>query len=294
MVAVNWNQTERSLECLRSLRARRVRVLPILVDSASEDDPRPRLAEAAPEARVLRLERNRGYAAACNAGARLALEAGASHLLLLNNDAVLEPGALDALMAASERWPGAILGPRIVYADRPEAVWSAGGRVTHPWLKTEHVGKGEPAARHASPAVVDWVTGCALFAPAATYRRLGPLDEAFFLYLEDTDWCLRGRRAGIQSRYVPEAVVRHAVSSSVEGLPTSDVRYYAYRNHYRFALRHAAWWERPLIAADLAWTLLKIGARSALFPGYRRDRWYQARTRGLIDLLRGRWGAAAA
>jgi GT2 family glycosyltransferase len=294
VVVVNWNQLDRTLACLGSLQLDGAALLPVLVDSASDEDPTSRVESAVPGIRVVRLKANSGYASACNAGARVALDAGATHLLLLNNDTIAAPGALNALLAASARRPDAVLGPMIVYGDRPDRVWAAGGRVTHPWLKTVHVGEGEPAGLHGGGAAVDWVSGCALFAPASVFRAVGPLDEAFFLYLEDTDWCLRARALGFQCLFVPEAVIRHDVSSTVVGLPSSQLRYYSYRNHYRFALRHGSWWERPLIAVDLAWTLAKIGLRTALFPAYRRDRWYQARTRGLLDHLRGRWGQGAA
>jgi hypothetical protein len=90
-------------------------------------------------------------------------------------------------------------------------------------------------------------------------------------------------------------MVRHAVSTTARlHLAPAHIRYYAYRNYYRLAFRHAPIWARPLIAMELGWTLIKIAIRTAAFPSYRRDRHYHARTRGVLDFLRGRWGQAPA
>lgn len=291
-MVVAWNDLERTLNSLRSIEETHPGALLVLVDNASEDDPTAVVRSHLPAARVVRLSSNRGYAGGCNAGVEAALAAGATHVLLLNNDATLEPGALDALLDANSAHPNAILAPLIVYADRPDVVWSAGGYLVRPFLENHHLGKAEARIAVGESRPVEWATGCALFVSAETYRRLGPLDEAYFLYLEDTDWCLRGSRQGIPTFLVPTAVVRHEVSSSVNTLPSWNVRYYAYRNHYRLALRHAALWARPLILLDSLWTLAKAGLRSAISSRYRNDRWYHARTAGVLDFLRGRFGAA--
>jgi GT2 family glycosyltransferase len=141
---------------------------------------------------------------------------------------------------------------------------------------------------------VDWATGCALFLAAPTFRRLGPIDEGYFLYLEDTDWCLRAARLGVETWLIPGAVIRHEVSASVRALPRAAVRYYAYRNQYRLEFRHGPAWLRPLVLLDALWTLAKAAARWLLFPSYRADAYYHARTRGVLDFLRGRWGPAPA
>src|SRR5207248_10291685 len=110
---------------------------------------------------------------------------------------------------------------------------------------------------HREPRRVDWATGCALFLAAPTFRRLGPIDEDYFLYLEDTDWCLRAARLGVETWLIPGAVIRHEVSASVRALPQAAVRYYAYRNQYRLEFRHGPAWLRPLVLLDALWTLSK-------------------------------------
>jgi GT2 family glycosyltransferase len=294
-VAVNWNDAGSSLRCLESVRAAAPGTTLVLVDNDSDEDPRPGLRARLPGALALRLDRNLGYAGGCNAGARLAFERGATHVLLLNNDATIDPGTIPALLAAAERHPRAILAPKIVYSDRPELVWSAGGEVFGTLFQTLHLGKDEPADAPLPERRVRWATGCALFVGAATFERVGPLDPGYFLYLEDTDWCLRAARLGVETWFVPDAVVRHEVSRTLRSPSLSPhVRYYAYRNQYRLALRHAPAWSRPLVVADALYTLARAGARSLVTPARRHDAYYHARTRGVVDFLLGRSGPMSA
>ena len=109
MVVVNWDGVSRSIRCLCSTLQTSDRMLRLLVDSGSAEDPTPAVQAAVPGAAVLRLESNRGYAAGCNAGSAWALARGATHLLLLNNDVIVGPGAIEALLAGARQHPGAIL-----------------------------------------------------------------------------------------------------------------------------------------------------------------------------------------
>jgi GT2 family glycosyltransferase len=293
IVVVNWNDVERSLQCMRSaLAVARPDLLPVLVDNHSVQDPTERLREELPEVEVLRLVSNRGYAGGVNAGVGWAIEHGADHVLVLNNDTTLEDTTLDSLLSASSDHPGAILGPKIVYAHQPSRVWFAGGRLSRPWMKSEHIGEDEDSYQHRVDRKCEWTTGCALFASVETFRRVGPLDENYFLYLEDTDWCLRAQRLGVETWFVARAVVHHDVSSTVEKLPAAYTRYYAYRNYYRLVFRNGRWRNLPTYAFDLTWTVVKIFVRWLFFRSYRNDRYYHARTLAVRDFLLGRWGEA--
>jgi GT2 family glycosyltransferase len=159
-------------------------------------------------------------------------------------------------------------------------------------MKSEHIGQGEHSDAHHIDRKCEWTTGCAIFASSETFRRLGPLDESYFLYLEDTDWCLRAHRLGVQTWFVAGAVVRHEVSTTVDRLPASCTRYYAYRNYYRLVFRNGPWRDRPTYVLDLVWTIAKISVRWLFFSSYRNDRFYHARTVAVRDFLLGRWGEA--
>jgi GT2 family glycosyltransferase len=292
VVVVNWEQAGRSLTCLRSvLSAANPDVIAVLVDNGSTES----LAELqvrVPSVRLVRLEENRGYAAACNMGASYALAAGATHLLFLNNDTTLAPGALNALMVAAERHPDSILAPKVVYSGDPQRLWSAGGVVRRPWMVNTHIGQDDDAEAHSVSRRVDWATGCALFCSAGTFQKVGPFDEGLFLYMEDLDWCLRAERLGVEVWYEPEAVVLHEVSASAGGLPQPEVLYYGCRNTYRVAFRHSPRLQRGPMAITFAWTLGKAAVRNAVSSSHRKDPLYRARTRALTDLVTGRTGPA--
>lgn len=293
VVAVNWNDAEATAICLGSVIADSGdAVIPIVVDNASDEDPTRLLASRVPDVRVVRLATNRGYAAGCNAGASEALRRGATHILLLNNDLVVERGAIEALLDASHRYPDAILAPLVVHADRPQIVWSAGAQVSRPWMQNRHLGEGEPRdSIRGGP--VDWAPGCALFVTDQTWSGVGPLDESYFLYLEDLDWCLQARRHRLQVRCVAEAVVRHSISrTSSRALTDAAVYYYGCRNTHRVAWKHNAGALRALVRITAAWSVLKGHAHAAVSPALRRDPLHRARLRALSDFLRGIGGAS--
>src|SRR5262249_17745805 len=145
----------------------------ILVDNGSDEDPTDAVGAAAPYVDVLRLDSNRGYAGGCNAGVAEAIRLGADYVFLLNNDTTIDAATLPALGGYEPEHPLSILAPLIVYEDHPDIVWSAGGRVTGPLLRNEHLFEGDAVSEGLEPRRVDWATGCALFLSVETFHRLG-------------------------------------------------------------------------------------------------------------------------
>jgi GT2 family glycosyltransferase len=176
-------------------------------------------AAAEPRLAVVRGQGNVGFARACNLGARQAEEA--SHLLFLNPDAIIEPGAPAALIAAGEgrRRPW-IAGAQIEDLDGRE---QRGGRRKAPTLARAfgallggvadrmHL---EHAPEPDRPITVDAVSGACLLMRADDYQALGGFDEAYFLHVEDLDLCARAIRAGGEVVFVPAARARHAGRTS--------------------------------------------------------------------------------
>ena len=127
---------------------------------------------------------------------------------------------------------------------------------------------------------------------SATYRRLGPLDEGYFLFLEDIEWCVRGNRRGIETWYVPGAVVRHEVSGTTGSLPADHVFYYGCRNTYRLAFSQQLGRDRLWMSGELARTMAVMALRWVLLPAFRRSPFQRARAHALLDFVRGRRGPA--
>lgn len=294
VVVVTWNGDATVRDCLASLRAlhyERYRVC--VVDNGSRPGFADSLTADFPAAEVLSLPHNLGYAGGCNAGLSWAQEQGLDYALLLNDDTTADHGLISALVARAEQTNGpALIAPLILRSQQPELIWSAGGLVRRPWFKADHIGSGEHQSRFNHATEVEWASGCALLVPLSIVDRVGPMDDRYFLYLEDVEWCLRMRRNGVPIWYEPEAVLWHEVSASVGSMDERIVRYYSYRNYYLLAFTHAGLLSRLWFGLHFATTLVKIACRLVFFPSYRRNPWYHARTRAMLDFLRGRFGKA--
>ncbi len=283
-----WNAGPRLVAVLDALAHQVGRV--VVVDNGSSDDTLARLAAWAgpPPVEIIHNPDNHGFAAAINQGVALALARGAEAVLVINDDAVVAPGAVAALAAALAADPGtAAATARLVYADRPGVLFGAGGIVDlgrgWAWMR----GSGEvDAGQHDDRPVVDYPSGAASLVPRAALVAVGGLDEAWFLYYEDVDWGLRARGLGWRVRYVPGATVRHVGSAGTARDPARR-RYYNVRNRLRFARLHATARGRIWVwLATLA--LLVRQVPRAVFPSRRRDA--AAVLWGVADHLRGRYG----
>jgi GT2 family glycosyltransferase len=198
VVVVNWNRAHDTLRCLAALLASDYpNFETIVVDNASTDNSAEAIAAAYPAATFLHSPVNAGFSGGNNLGLRHGLQRGAEYLFLLNNDAVVEPGTLSALAAAASAHPQAgFLGATICALEDPRQVLSAGGRLAGGW-RPEHIGMGQAAGGGpAEPVPVEFLSGAALLARRRAVETIGLLDEDFFLYYEDVEWCWRASQAG--------------------------------------------------------------------------------------------------
>jgi GT2 family glycosyltransferase len=239
-IILTWNSDDDALTCLSSLAAQDYPCLHVLViDNGSVDGTPQRIAAGFPALELLRLERNTGFAAANNIGIRRALAAGAGYVLLLNDDTRLEPDAIALLTAAAAADPRlGIVGPSIVSWQNPAIVY-LGGRID--WRSGDGLEVLATPETLTQPRVdVEFVPGCALLIKAAVIRQIGLLEESYFAYYEDVDWCLRGARAGFQCAVVPAARVLHQNTIDVHRQETLRSLYYPRRNQVLFLRRYLA------------------------------------------------------
>jgi GT2 family glycosyltransferase len=245
-VVVSFEAREDLSACLDSLDAHGGRGLEtIVVDNASADGSADLVAQAHPRARLLRNPENAGFGRACNQGAAAA--AGDS-LLFLNPDARLTPGALDALLRVlDEDARVGIVGPRTVHEDgRPQLSFGPALGLLAEWRQrrlVRGVRRRDPATlaqvetMTATASDPDWVSGSCLLVRRRAFEQVGGFDEAFFLYEEDVDLCVRARAAGWSVRFEPRAVVRHALGRSMARTPDrAGIEYH--RSHLRYYRKH--------------------------------------------------------
>lgn len=225
----------------------------VVVDNASRDRIRERLSEAVPAARVIVEEENRGYGAACNRGAR---ETDRPLLLLLNSDANVLPGAVDALVAALDADPiAAAAGPRLLEPDG--SLQPSIQRLPTPWrIFCESSGlaalsggrgflRGHAASRedHDRARSVETLRGAALLVRRTAFEVAGGFEESFFLYAEETDLAARWRARGYRVLFEPAARVVHRGGASggdaLFGQLHRGLVQYSARHHGRGAARFA-------------------------------------------------------
>ena len=287
MVVVNYNGWRDTLECLESIIASDypdVRV--VVCDNASTDGSPARIREwieshgTAP-VRLVECGANLGFAGANNVGLRLAMEQGARHALLFNNDAVMAPGAIAKMVDAAERMPkcGAVGATILQYHDRERVETLAGATLRRSTGMVERVaGNSDRRAPRPVKVAIDYVIGCCMLVPMETVRDVGLMAEDYFLYGEDTDWCLRMTAAGYEHGYAPDAEVWHKGGGSV--VHRSAVHdYYAVRGTLMLMHRHF----RPRMPLVLGHAVLRF-----LLPKLARGQWrrFAAAARGYRDFLR--------
>lgn len=248
IIVVTFNARADALACLASIHdhppARAWDL--VVVDNRSSDGTADAIASRWPNVRLIRLPDNVGFAAANNVGLR-ATTGGLA--LLLNSDTVVEAGQLEALCLALEREAGAgAAGPRLVDGERRQEL-SYGPMISplgelrqklrgwmlvsdSPWLQQRiqrQMGRRQ---------FVDWVSGACLLVRRAAAEQVGLLDERYFMYCEDVDFCAALRAAGHRILYAPDVVVTHLRGRSRASAPAATTRRYRdsqlafYRKHH--------------------------------------------------------------
>lgn len=236
-----------------------------MVDNGSDDGSPAMVREQFPQAVLIANATNRGFAAAVNQA--LARAVGQT-LLLLNSDAHVQSGAVDRLAQFLRAHPRVgICGGRL--RDGRGRVQLSFGTFPNLWHEAIRKCFWNPLAqspwgarclewRYRRPTRVDWVLGACLMIRRETAEQIGPLDEGFFFYFEEVDWCLRARRAGWDIQMVPDAEVIHLGGQSVARDPQRLAIEYR-KSQRRFYQKHHAPWQRWLLDRYLGLQGIAVG-----------------------------------
>jgi GT2 family glycosyltransferase len=211
-VLVNWNGWKDTIACLQSLEHQDYRRLKVVVvDNASSDDSVARIKEAFPDVVLLDAGGNLGFAGGCNVGIRAALASGADLVWLLNNDTIAPPDTLTQLVAATHDVKVGITGTVLRYMRDPSAVQAWGGGKIFPWMgyATHFM---EPARFGANT----FLTFASVLIRKELFLDIGLMDEGYFMYFDDADFCFRARRAGWKLAIAEGTAVLHKVGGSAD------------------------------------------------------------------------------
>jgi GT2 family glycosyltransferase len=282
IIIVNWNTKQYLIQCLRSVfqEGKRDHREVLVVDNGSGDGSSEEVRRLFPGVKVIENRDNLGFAGATNQG----LKQGAGrYSLLLNPDTQVRKGSIEILVSFMEDHPEAgIAGVQLLNEDgsRQNSI------ANDPTLATELLNKsllrrmfpkkfpGKEEVKN-EPVEVESVIGACMIVRKKAMEEVGVLDEDYFLFLEETDWCRRMRMAGWKVYHVPAAEITHFQGKSAEReIEKARVEYY--RSRYRFFRKHRGFPQTAFLAAGLG---VKLCAEflmmlfGCLLTGFRLRKW---------------------
>ena len=204
IVILNYNGKDYLKECLSSIFCLDYSNFEVVVvDNDSKDGSLEMAKQYFPKAVFIKNEANFGFSAGNNIGIKYSLEKMAEFVLLLNNDTRVEKLFLTELVETMNINKNAGLASPLIFSGDSENVWFSGGKID--WLKMK--------ALHIDGAT-DFISGCAMLIRADVFKKIGLLDEDFFLYWEDVDFSVRAKKAGFSTLIVKDSTVWHFEKSA--------------------------------------------------------------------------------
>lgn len=243
IIVLNYKNVDDTEECIGSLKKIDYKnYFIVIVDNNSQDGSFEKLSKLYPELTVLEIGENRGYAAGNNFGIKQALQKGADYICILNNDVVVEPNFLGKLVSYMEQNPKVgITGANICEYYNKEVVQSTGFVINYHTARTPGINKGKKQKNiiNKAPLPCDAVCGACMLIRKEVISKVGLIPEIYFLFYEETEWCVRTKKAGFEIVSIMDAIVYHKGSATIKktkGL--SD--YYMQRNSVLFERRNAS------------------------------------------------------
>lgn len=273
----SWNTQDDLRACLQSLDAVRDEVPfeVIVIDNASKDGSPDMVEKEFPWVRLYRMEVNLGFTGGHNFALK---ERSAPFAFLLNSDTIVHPHALETLLSTHKTHPEVgIIGPKLINPDG--SLQFSCRRFPSPWaalFRNTFLGRLFPNNKftreylmqdlsHDVPRHVDWVSGAAMFVSKEFIDKVGLLDEGYFMYSEDVDWCWRAWQNGFEVMYLPEAVITHAIGKSTDKAANKMIVRF-HKSMYRFYRKNTLPLSHPIVRPL---KLLAVGtllwARAGLF-----------------------------
>ncbi len=239
IVIVNYNGAKYQNECIESILASSYKDYSIIVvDNASKDNSMELLDEFHDE-RIVKVysKENLGVASGNNLGIIKAYELGSDAILLLNNDTVLNVDTLE-LMAKELENGNDIVSPLIFYWQDKSKIWYAGGKFNRLKGMSYHLFLKETYGGQPIPDLCDYAPTCCLLIRREVFDKVGFMDPAYFMYFDDTDFCIRCHLMGYRIKLAKNASIYHKVSLSTGGENSKLSTYYVNRNRFYFLKRY--------------------------------------------------------
>ncbi|MBK8943744.1 MAG: glycosyltransferase family 2 protein [Ignavibacteriae bacterium] len=242
IIIINWNGLKDTSECLESLKKVDYKnFVVIIVDNNSFGNDveiiKKEFGDFVKEIIVSKV--NLGFSGGNNLGIKYALENGADFILLLNNDTIVEPDFLTILLDTFNKCKNAgVSAPQINYYNNKNIVWSVGGQISK--IRGSGFAYSDENENQIEKKIreVNFASGCCLLIRKEVFEKIGMLDEKFFLYVEDTDFCFRTIKAGFKIIINPNSKIYHKVGNSTSINLKQIPLYYETRNRLYFAKKN--------------------------------------------------------
>jgi GT2 family glycosyltransferase len=269
VILLNWKKPEVTIDCLASIfQAGSPSFRVFVADNGSEDGSLKQLQNCPFKIELIVLDANYGFTGGCNRAAHYVLKhhPATKNLLFLNNDTLVEPGALDQLFSVLDN--SAMVGivtPLILHYPQVDLVWAAGTDFNEPTFAARRTLAGfqvnTPAVRQARS--LNWATGCCLAIRADLFVKMGGFWEELFMSAEDIDLSFKVKRAGFDIVYVPTSLIYHKDAISSEGHDSPMYVYYQMRNEMYFRRKWINRWDIRIISFGRLY--LSMGKRCISF-----------------------------
>ncbi|VYU30775.1 N-acetylglucosaminyl-diphospho-decaprenol L-rhamnosyltransferase [Clostridium tertium] len=235
IILVNYNGEKYNEECINSILKSTYKNYEIIVIDNNSTDNSVKLLEEKfnSDIKIIMSDSNLGFSGANNLGIKYALNNGFDYVMLLNNDTIIESDMIELMIDASDS--KYVISPKIYYYDNKNIIWSAGGGMN--WIKGLPIQYGInelDSYENNKKKNIEFATGCCILIPIECIEKIGLMSEEYFLYYEDTDYCVRMIRSGYEIYFEPKAVMYHKVSASTGGEKSKTYWYYMIRNRLLF------------------------------------------------------------
>ena len=240
IVIVNYNGKDYQNDCIRSIYDMDYKDLEIIVvDSDSKDNSIKLLRDEFPKVHILEQNENVGVAKGNNIGIEYSLELGTEYTLIMNNDVVLDSSMLSLLVQKSQG--KFVTVPKIFYYEPNNLIWFAGGDFDFRKGTVYHWGmRGMENGQFDEDFFINYSPTCCMLVPNHVFKLTGLMDEKYFMYYDDCDFCLRLLDCGVKLLFVHDAIMWHKVSSSTGGEMSPLSVYYMTRNRFYFIKKFPA------------------------------------------------------
>lgn len=279
VISVNYNQAALTCAMVASLRKITYPNIEIIVvDNASPSDDPELILDFFPEVKLIRSEKNLGFAGGNNLGIA---KAKGKYLLFLNNDTEVAPDFIEPLVELFENNVKAgIASPKIIFYGTDNIIQYAGSTGINPWTgRSKGIGSQEKdLGQHNTSAQTALADGAAMMVPRRVINQVGLMPEMYFLYYEELDWCEMIKRAGFTCHYIANSTIYHKESMSV-GKVSVLKTYYMNRNRLLFIRRNITGW--PFWSSTFIFLIAAIPKKALQFSLRLQGEHLKALGRGL-------------